>query len=162
MEGLFMTITNVNFDDKDVQDLINLVNEETENYLPENDGCGTCCGAGFQNVITRGDKLFRGDPDIVAMRTLLLLGLRGMAAYAHHAYVLGFQDKAVNEALFTGMRNVGTEHSMEAWLEILHQFGLDNFRCMELLDQANTGSYGHPRPTAVTMQIDPGPINVVT
>ncbi len=96
------------------------------------------------------------------MRTLLLLGLRGMAAYAHHAYVLGFQDKAVNEALFTGMRNVGTEHSMEAWLEILHQFGLDNFRCMELLDQANTGSYGHPRPTGVTMQIEAGPFIVVT
>ena len=152
MEGLFTTITNVNFNDDDIKELTGLIQNQIDQLKPQNSGCGSCCGAG-QADITRGEELFHGDADEVALRTLLLLGLRGMAAYAYHAYVLGRKDPEVTEALFRGMREVGTHHRVDAWLKILNQFGLDNYRCMELLDEANTGAYGHPVPTPVTMTI---------
>ncbi|MDD2441012.1 MAG: hydroxylamine reductase [Clostridiaceae bacterium] len=161
MEGLFTTITNVNFNDDDIKELTGLIQNQIDQLKPQNSGCGSCCGAG-QADITRGEELFHGDADEVALRTLLLLGLRGMAAYAYHAYVLGRKDPEVTEALFRGMREVGTHHRVDAWLKILHQFGLDNYRCMELLDEANTGAYGHPVPTPVTMTIEPGPFIVVS
>jgi hydroxylamine reductase len=68
----------------------------------------------------------------------------------------------VTGALFSGMRAVGTHHSIDGWLALLQQFGLDNYRCMELLDAANTGAYGNPVPTPVTMTIEPGPFIVVS
>ncbi len=161
MEGLFTTITNVNFNDNDIKEIIGLVEQLIDQYRPENTGCGECCSCGTADI-NNSEELFRGDPDEVALRSLLLLGLRGMAAYAYHAWVLGKKDPLVTEALFSGMRAVGTHHSVDHWLKILHQFGLDNYRCMELLDEANTGAYGNPQPTPVTMTIEPGPFIVVS
>lgn len=162
MEGLFTTVTNVSFDDKTTRDLIGLIDQTIEQYKPNNSGCGSCCSCMAQAEITEAAQLFAGDPDVVSLRSLLLLGLRGMAAYAYHAYVLGKTDPEVTEALFAGMRAVGNSHSVDGWLKLLMQFGLDNYRCMELLDAANTGAYGNPVPTPVTMTIEKGPFIVVS
>jgi hydroxylamine reductase len=162
MEGLFTTVTNVSFDDEAIRDLISQADDLIESLRPANSGCGHCCACMIDLAITRGADLFRGDPDTVALRSLLLLGLRGMAAYAYHAWVLGRQDPLVTEALLDGLRSVGTDHSVNGWLALLHQFGLDNYRCMELLDDANTGAYGQPQPTPVSMTIEPGPFIVVS
>ncbi len=162
MEGLFTTITNVNFDDTTIRRLIGLVNQTIDQYRPQNSGCGSCCSCMPQAEITEASQLFSGDPDIVSLRSLLLLGLRGMAAYAYHAYVLGKTSPEVTEALFSGMRAVGSSHTVEGWLGLLMQFGKDNFKCMELLDEANTGAYGDPKPTPVSMIIEKGPFIVVS
>ncbi|HAL74350.1 MAG TPA: hydroxylamine reductase, partial [Clostridiales bacterium] len=162
LEGLFTTITNVSFDDETTRQLIVLVNEATEQYRPENSGCGSCCSCMPMTDITEPAQLFKGDSDQVSLRALLLLGLRGLAAYAYHACALGKTDPVVTEAIFSGMRAVGTHHSVDGWLKILMQFGLDNYRCMELLDAANTGAYGNPVPTPVTMTIEKGPFIVVS
>ena len=162
LEGLFTTITNVSFDDETTRQLIKLVNQAAEQYIPQNSGCGSCCSCMPQADITEPAQLFKGDPDQVSLRSLLLLGLRGMAAYAYHAYVLGKTDPVVTEAIFSGMRAVGADHTVHGWLKLLMQFGLDNYRCMELLDAANTGAYGNPVPTPVTMTIEKGPFIVVS
>ncbi len=163
MEGLFTTVTNVNFDDVSIKKLIGLVEAETNAYQTQSINCEACSGCcSVQTDISSPDELFKGDPDIVSLRSLLLLGLRGMAAYAYHAYVLGKQDSEVTEALFEGMRVVGTNRSAEAWLKELMKFGMDNYRCMELLDEANTSAYGNPSPTPVTMKIEKGPFIVVS
>ncbi len=162
MEGLFTTITNVSFDDKPTRQLIQIVNQTIDQYRPENTGCGSCCACLPQAEIAEASQLFSGDPDQVSLRSLLLLGLRGMAAYAYHALVLGYRDREVTESLFLGMRAVGHHHSVKGWLDLLMQFGLDNYRCMELLDKANTESYGHPEPTPVSMKIEKGPFIVVS
>lgn len=162
MEGLFTTVTNVNFDDESIKKLITLVEAETTARSPHNDGCGACCACFDELEVTDGKALFQGDPDVVSLRSLLLLGLRGMAAYAYHAWVLGKSDPIVTEALFSGMRAVGTRHTVDGWLKLLMQFGLDNYRCMELLDKAHTSSYGDPVPTAVPMTIEKGPFIVVS
>jgi len=162
MEGLFTTITNVSFDDESTKKLIALVNWTADDHIQSDAGCGGCCGCAPQAEIVRGEDLFTGDPDVVSLRSLLLLGVRGMAAYAYHALMLGKTDASVNEGLFHYMRAVGNNHSVPVWLNLLMEFGKLNYRCMELLDEANTGAYGNPVPTEVTTILDKGPFIVVS
>jgi len=108
------------------------------------------------------DALWSGNPDIVSLRSTLLLGVRGMAAYAWHAFLLGKTDADVTAWFYKGMRSVGAEHSVEEWLGLLMEFGHVNLKCMALLDEANTSAYGHPQPTRVTMKVEKGPFIVVT
>ena len=124
MRGLFATVTNVNFDDAALEDLIKEIHgqKETEDYNME--------------------ALWNGNEDIRSLKSLILFGLRGMAAYAWHAAVLGYQDEEVNRFFCTGLAAVGTEQTMEQMLPLVLKTGEVNLKCMELLDRANTGTYG--------------------
>lgn len=148
VQSLFATITNVNFDEVRIQELKNLVANE-KNALGGADDMDT-------------SALWQGDPDIVSLRSTLLLGMRGMAAYAYHAYVLGKNDPEVTDWFFKGMKALGEEHPVEQWLDLLMEFGNINLKCMALLDEANTSAYGHPVPTKVTTNVEKGPFIVVT
>jgi len=148
MQGLFTTITNVNFDIDRVNDIIKQVRDEKERL-------------GGADDLPAGD-LWKGDPDIVSMRSTLLLGLRGMAAYAWHAHVLGKGSKEVTAWFYKGMRAIGEEHTAEEWLDLLMEFGRINLKCMALLDGANTGEFGHPVPVKVTADVEKGPFIVVS
>ena len=64
--------------------------------------------------------------------------MRGMAAYAWHAYVLGKEDKKVTSWFYKGLRVLGQEHTVEEWLDLLMEFGNINLKCMGMLDEANT------------------------
>ncbi len=96
MEALFTTITNVNFNDETVQQQINKINNEKTALL-----AGQCA----ENF--RMDILWEDQEDIRSLKSLILLGLRGMAAYADHAMVLGYSDDVVNEFFYEGLRAVG-------------------------------------------------------
>ena len=149
LDGLFTGVTNVNFDEESCQLLINKVKTHAK-ALDDS----TCYSV---------PQLFQdANEDIASLRSLLILGLRGMAAYAHHAFVLSYESDEVMDAIYRGLVAVGEEHTVEEWLAILMQFGLDNYKCMALLDQANTETYGHPEPTEVTTYIEKGPFIVVT
>lgn len=148
MQGLFATLTNVNFDGTRIDELKQRVHKEKLNlggaidYLP--------------------DTLWEGDEDVVSLRSILLLGLRGMAAYAWHAYVLGRKDTEVTSWFYQGMRAIGEEHNVEEWLNLLMEFGQVNLKCMALLDEANTSAFGHPVPTKVTTDVEKGLFIVIT
>ena len=89
-------------------------------------------------------------PDIVGLRNLNLYGLKGACAYAHHAHVLGYRSDEVDagiEAALDFLAEPPTE--VEPLLEHALAIGSLNLKVMELLDQANTGSFGHPVPTEV-------------
>lgn len=148
MQGLFATITNVNFDATRISELIALVRKEKENLGNADDLAFT--------------DLWNGDQDLVSLSSTLLLGLRGMAAYAWHAYVLGKTDPEVNDWFYRGMRAIGEDHSVNEWLDLLMEFGQINLKCMALLDEANTSAFGHPTPTKVTTVIEKGPFIVVS
>lgn len=148
MEGLFTTITNVNFDADKIGELITRIENEKEKL------------GGADNLPV--ESLWSGDPDIVSLRSTLLLGLRGMAAYAYHAYHLGKEDEEVYSWFHKGMQALGEEHSVEEWLDLLMEFGRINLKCMALLDEANTSAYGHPVPTRVSTIIEKGPFIVVS
>jgi hydroxylamine reductase len=148
MKGLFTTITNVNFNPETIDVLKKQVEDEKE-------ALGGAEDFAF-------DTLWSGDTDIVSLRSTLLLGIRGMAAYAWHAYVLGRQDEEVTNWFFKGLSELGEDHTVEGWLNLLMEFGQVNLKCMALLDEANTSTYGHPVPTKVTTIIEKGPFIVVS
>ncbi|MCE5328999.1 hydroxylamine reductase [bacterium] len=148
MQGLFATITNVNFDSERIGELIMEVQKEKNNL------------GGADDFST--EELWAGDEDIMSLRSTLLFGMRGMAAYAWHAYVLGKTDNEVTAWFYKGMEALGEDHSIEHWLDLIMEFGNINLKCMALLDDANTSSYGHPVPVKVTMDIEKGPFIVVS
>ena len=159
IEGLFTTITNVNFDDEAVQVQIDAVNREHVLLSPECAGReGSCSHVGDY---TMGD-LWTDNEDIRSLKSLILFGMRGMAAYAYHALVLGYQSDEVNDFFYTGLRAIGDETDGDRLLELVLETGRVNFACMELLDRANTETYGTPVPTTVPLAVEPGPFIVVS
>lgn len=147
VDGLFITLTNVNFDNGAIKNFIERVEEERKRL-----------GGGEVEVT----ELFKGDTDIVSLRSTLLFGMKGMAAYAHHCMRLGFYDDEIIEWFYKGLREINTEHSVDDWLKIIMGFGKVNFKCMELLDKANTESFGNPTPTRVNKDIKKGPFIVIS
>ncbi len=148
VDGLFTTLTNVSFDSKSINDLTQSVKELKEQH-----------GGGNAMETT---ALFSGPEDLVSLRSTLLFGLRGMAAYAHHARVLGKRDSEVDGWFIKGMAAVSGEHSVDEWLSLLMEFGQVNLKCMALLDEANTSAYGNPVPTQVPLMIEKGPFIVIS
>ena len=149
-DGLFTTLTNVNFDD----DAIRAFTARVDTQLGRRMG-----GDGSEED---PGWLWKGETDTVSLRSTLLFGLKGMAAYAHHARNLCHEDEAVSAWFYKGLCAVNREHTVEEWLALIMEFGQVNFRCMELLDAANTGAFGRPTPTRVTTDIKKGPFIVVS
>ena len=159
MEGLFATLTNVNFDDESLKKQIASVHQEKEKYVP---GCNSCqepCGRTSDYPM---EMLWKDDEDIRSLKSLLLFGLRGTAAYAYHAMVLGYTDEQVNAFFYKGMAAIGEDRDMDNLLPLVMEAGAVNFRCMELLDRANTETYGIPEPAKVEMKVEKGPFIVIS
>lgn len=105
------------------------------------------------SVGIKGRKALFGD-DIAGLMELVVYGLKGTAAYYHHARVLGKEDAAICGAIHSSMAFLTRTDSTVA--ELLGQalaVGELNYKVMELLDTANTGAYGNPEPSPV--RIDP-------
>ena len=85
-----------------------------------------------------------------------------MAAYAYHARVLGYRDREVDEFFCEALFRMGYEDTVEKLLPVVLKVGEINLKCMALLDQANTESYGNPVPAKVSMRVEKGPFIVVT
>lgn len=149
LKGLFTTITNVNFYNDIVANITKQINKEKDNITK-----------GIENYTV--DKIWHDSEDIRSLKSLILFGLRGMAAYAYHAFVLEYTDSKVMDFFYEGMYAIGEEYSMERLLPLVLKTGEINFKCMELLDKANTESYGTPVPTEVPLTIEKGPFIVVS
>lgn len=152
LEGLFTTITNVNFDNEAVQIMIDLVHAEIGRVNPK------------QLVEPDYDMslLWAENEDIRSLKSLILFGLKGMAAYAYHALMLGYSDNEVNEFIHKAMTDIGDDLGMDELLPMVLETGRVNLKCMELLDKANTHTYGTPVPTVVPLTIEKGPFIVVS
>ena len=88
--------------------------------------------------------------DVIGLRALVLYGLKGVAAYAHHAEVLGETREEIGAAVAHALDFLATDPvDIEALLEEALALGRANFKVMETLDAANTGAYGAPVPTNV-------------
>ena len=148
VDGLFTTITNVNFDTAKTAALAAEVRAKRVQL-------------GGAEIMKPSD-LFHGDENIISLRSTMLFGLRGMAAYAHHARVLGKRDGEVDAWFVKGMAALGETHSIDEWLGLLMELGGVNLKCMALLDEANTGAYGNPVPAQVPLTVEKGPFIVVT
>lgn len=151
VEGLFTTVTNVNFDPKDIAEIIRrgagVLKNLGEAWVPASDLDGLISQGETVGVESRKDAL--GD-DITGLEELVLYGLKGMAAYADHAYILGKEDDTVYAFVHEAMAALtDPDPTIDALFNLAMKTGEVNLTVMGLLDAANTGTYGHPVPTPV-------------
>jgi len=172
-EALFSTLTNVNFDPERFVKLIHQSVELRDNLKDKVVAAGgnadfVEAAANFtprdtlEGLIEQGEQVgIKTDPDansdILSLKELLIYGVKGIAAYADHARILGKSDDAVyafvHEAMASTLKkDIGADELLGLALKC----GEVNLRTMELLDEANTGTYGHPVPTKVPLGVKKG------
>jgi hydroxylamine reductase len=174
LQALFVTVTNVNFDDAAIEKHIGraVLLRERAKALYENTarragkpvetvrGPATWAPARTpEGLLAQGEavsSLTRRDrfgADIAGLQELLLYGLKGMAAYAEHALVLGHEHAAVYAFIDEALSYLAEEiPAVDRLLALNLKCGEVNLQVMELLDTANTGAYGHPVPTPVRVE----------
>ena len=158
IEGLFTTVTNVSFNDETLQLIIDNVRKHTDKISGKNSK---------ENKSDRDleydmKNLWKEDEDLRSLKSLILFGIKGMAAYAYHAMVLDYVDDEVNQFFVDALEMVGNEESFDDLLKTTLKVGEENLKCMALLDKANTESYGTPTPVAVSLKGEKGPFIVVS
>lgn len=146
IDGLFITVTNVNFD-----------NDSMNNFITKIKKMGI-----KRNSEMDMKLLWTDNEDIRSLKSLILFGLRGMASYAHHAYILGKTNHEVTSFFYKGLSAISENLSIDELFSLVMETGDVNLKCMEMLDDANTSTYGTPIPTKVSSNIEPGPFIVIT
>ncbi|GAB6173026.1 hydroxylamine reductase [Paradesulfitobacterium aromaticivorans] len=172
MESLFATITNVNFDKNSLIEKVRLglaLRTELKNEilaaggtLPTNlHESATWYAdntADFERKAAAVGILATENEDIRSLRELLTYGLKGMAAYAEHAYVLGYKDPEIF-AFITKALAATTDDSLGAndLVGLAMEAGKFGVNVMALLDKANTSTYGNPEITKVNIGVRTNP-----
>ena len=160
VESLFTTLTNVSFDNEAISALIRRVEAEKQRLVPRCYECASACGRNDEYDMK---MLWEADEDVRSLKSLILFGIRGVAAYAYHAAVLGYRDVNVHKFLYKALFAIGMrDWGMEELLPIVLEVGEVNLKCMAMLDQANTETFGHPAPTEVSLTVEKGPFIVIT
>jgi len=185
IEGLFTTVTNVNFDGERIRELIlkaydakeSLKKRFLEAYEQKNqkpfdetlsDTADWTPAYNLEDLKKQAaaagilsDAIIK--EDIRSLRELLLYGLKGTAAYADHALILGKEDGEVSGFFYKGLSAlIDDSLSVEDLVALNMELGQVNLKCLELLDTANTEHFGHPVPTEASLSIKKGPAIIVT
>jgi hydroxylamine reductase len=163
LDSFFATLTNTNFDKREMEILLKKGFElrdqikaklPSEMIPPEKDlpAVATVTPENIENIDVAVHST--QDEDIRSLRELLTYGLKGMAAYAHHAYILGYKDETIFEFIEKGLVST-TDDSLgvEALLGLVLECGQKGVSVLALLDKANTETYGNPEPTAVNIGV---------
>lgn len=148
MEGLFSTVTNVNFDPNELEKII-------RRGAPL---CSFELAADLDGLIRQGEAVGierrrqRLGADLVGLQELIIYGLKGVAAYADHAFILGEEKDAVFAFFHETLAELKQgEPTVDGLLALALKTGEINLTVMELLDRAHTSLYGHPVPTSVNI-----------
>ena len=154
LEGLFTTITNVNFDDASIKELTTRIHAAAAKAA---NACNVSIVSDYDM-----NNIWNANEDIRSLKSLILFGVRGMAAYAYHAMTLGYTDVSLNQFFLTALDSLSKDWGMNELLPIVMEVGRFNLNCMELLDRANTETFGDPVPVSVSLTVEKGPFIVVT
>ena len=164
--ALFATITNANFDTDRIAELIDstikLKNTLMEKYkIPKERGgfygLDISSKTGYLARAAEAGILATENVDIRSLRELVIYGLKGIAAYAHHASVLGYHDQEVYSFMLKALREVTKDISKEALIQLVLETGNAAVKTMELLDRANTETYGSPEISKVSIGVRNNP-----
>ncbi|WP_319521276.1 hydroxylamine reductase [uncultured Desulfosarcina sp.] len=167
-EAIFSTLTNVDFDPARFVILIDDAVKHREALKAKvqaaggsaafADGPATFTPAGDQaGLVAQGEQVgIQSDPsvnpDIRSLRELIVYGIKGLAAYADHARILGQEDESVYAYIYEGLAaTLDNTLGADDYVGLALKCGEVNLKAMELLDAGNTGTYGHPVPTAVPL-----------
>ena len=148
-KALFTTVTNVSFDEESLKIMVDCVDKMKAELDP--------AAVDYDMA-----KLWDDNEDIRSLKTLILLGIKGVAAYAHHAAILGYKDPVVDAFFYEALDAIGSDLGMGELLPLVLKTGEINLACMALLDKANTETYGTPVPTEVPLTIEKGPFIIIT
>ena len=167
VQALFSTLTNVDFDPARFVKLLNQGVEIREALKAKVKAAGGNVNfdgpATFtpektlEGLVAQGEKVgLKSDPsiqaDILSLQHTLLFGIKGVAAYADHAQILGQEDDKVYAFIHEGLAaTLRKDLGLQDWINLVLKCGEINLRTMELLDAGNTGTYGHPVPTKVPL-----------
>ncbi len=178
MQALFSTLTNVDFDPERLEALIRRAAAFRDELRTATGSAGDTApsdlaatfepAADLNGLILQGAALGlpvdRTRPkDIQGLQELTLYGLRGVAAYADHAAILGQEDPGVYAFVQeTLTKTLDVSLDFEDWVALALETGKTNLRAMELLDAGNTGTYGHPVPTQVPLGRAAGPAVLIS
>jgi len=172
VKALFSTLTNVDFDPACFQALLEeavLIKARAKSLYetgckkagkkPAQFACDVQWWTGFDdlNALTEKGllvgiqgKIDKLGPDVAGLQELIVYGIKGASAYADHARILGKEDDAVYAFIHKTLdRLTQTPTDVGELLQTALAAGEMNLKAMELLDEANTGTYGHPEPTQV-------------
>ncbi|MDR2797240.1 MAG: hydroxylamine reductase [Treponema sp.] len=153
MEGLFSTLTNVNFDDPVLEALILRIQQERIRIF-----AGSTQWEDFDL-----SRIWESPEDIRSLKSIILFGIRGIGAYGYHAWVLGYKDDEIGLFLYKALDALGKEdYGMEELLPLVMETGRINLKCLELLDRANTEGFGNPQPRTVSLTVEKGPFIVIS
>lgn len=144
IEGLFTTVTNVNFDDRK----LDRVNENLQIHINELKELVNLQYHALP-ISLEERKALLGE-DILSLQEIITYGLKGAAAYYDHAKILGYEDDKIISEFWAVLDSLNDKNATaEQLLAKALKTGEINFKVMKLLDNANTSTYGHPEPTQV-------------
>jgi len=171
-KAAFSTLTNVDFDPQRFMALIKESIHLRESLKKKVAAAGgkTDFGAGpadfapasdMDGLVLQGQKIgiksdqgpYAGaDPDILSLKELMVYGIKGVAAYADHAMILGQKDDKIAGFIYEGLAaTLDSSLGVDELVGLVMKCGEINLLAMEILDAANTGTYGHPVPTSVPL-----------
>ena len=165
MESLFSTITNANFDKqyfmKKIQQALAIRDELKEkNSVQNTHDSVTWSSNNEEEIIKKAGEvgvLSTKNEDVRSLRELLIYGLKGIAAYYRHAYILGRTDKEISNFIQDALVATTKELSVDELVGFNMKCGEIGVKTMALLDDANTSTYGNPEPTNVSIGVRDNP-----
>jgi hydroxylamine reductase len=170
MKALFTTITNAAFDDEAIIERIReglavrdairgKAGAKPAGALPE---CASWRADDAEAIVTKAQSAevritAEGDEDVRSLRELLVIGCKGIAAYAEHALVLGHEQDDVERFFFDALASTTREIPREDMVAMVLKAGETAVKTMALLDRANTSTYGNPEMTSVNLGVGKRP-----
>lgn len=162
--ALFTTITNANFSEESIlnyiEEAVKIKKELLEKYKPtvdkNLDDIASWLPQSKNDIYIKASDInnsFREIDDVVSLKNLILYGIKGLSAYTDHAHVLGFEDINIYKFIIKGLTSVIKENNIDKLLELVLETGETAVKAMELLDRANTTSFGHPEITNVNIGV---------
>ncbi|HCC54042.1 MAG TPA: hydroxylamine reductase [Desulfobulbaceae bacterium] len=178
-EAIFSCLTNVDFDPGRFEVLIRKTVELRESLQKKVVAAGgkvdstapaatfapatTLAGLEAQGAALNFINTLDANPDLQSLKQITMYGLRGLAAYADHAAILGQEDETVYAYIHEAMGELTRKDlGLDQLVGLALKCGEVNLKAMELLDAGNTGTYGHPVPTPVPLGHIPGKCILVT
>ena len=165
-KALFTTITNVSFDDDSLIGLIKQGLVLRDRIKSENHIGGDLHDSAVWMADSKEEFLRKAatigvlsteNEDVRSLRELLVYGLKGVAAYADHAAVLGVEDQSVYDFMIQGMASTTENHSVDEMVGLVMKAGETAVTAMAILDKANTAAYGNPEITEVNIGVRNNP-----
>ncbi|PIE55312.1 MAG: hydroxylamine reductase [Dethiosulfovibrio peptidovorans] len=180
-EGLFATITNANWDDDRFVQMIGeaLIHRDTlknrtlkayrERYGRDFDkvvhDAATWIPSDQESFFSKAQEvgvLSTKDEDVRSLREMLIIGLKGIAAYTDHASILGYRDHSIELFFMEAMASTTEDRTTDDMVRLIMKAGEVAVTSMALLDRANTETYGHPEITSVNLGVRSNPAILIS